>query len=359
MASESLRIEPYNEMWLDCVHNNVMSLLIGANEGFRRIPLYLDVQYAKKMTDQTFDAEETRTRLLAEGFMIPKVSYSMDVFKDFLLSEEIELESNELEKTLELVRTAIGEGFYVFLKVDRFFYPSGRESGKTHLIHPVFVYGYDDGNRQLRVIEDCMMPGTMDDYLLPYESVARSLDHLIGEHRVTLVRCKSADRRVPSFEDPLAPVRAATAMARRLLEGKPFYLEQYDLHYHGGLASLDSYVEELELLFGRLEDRRMFGMRTLAFQQVHGRNANVVRFMLERDMADPDKAEKLVQSYGQLRKQWEIFKIKSYYLLDAKADDPSIIDAERCRPLHARLTNLRALEEEAAEKLARLCEPLL
>lgn len=41
------RILPYNDIWLDCVNNNLMSILISHHSSFEKLPLTFKTQYWK------------------------------------------------------------------------------------------------------------------------------------------------------------------------------------------------------------------------------------------------------------------------------------------------------------------------
>lgn len=166
------RIKPYNDLWLDCVSNNLISMLMCWDESYRDIIFYAGISYRKKLLNQIFNYDGERERFLDEGFFTPKVIYTIDLLNS-LIEKEITILTSDQE-VLNEIKSALRNEYCVFVTVDRYFYPAGREAGKYNMIHPVFIYGYDDSSKTLKTIEDCIIPGTLAYYDLPYQCLLDS-----------------------------------------------------------------------------------------------------------------------------------------------------------------------------------------
>lgn len=82
--SQTSKLLPYNSLWLDCVKNNLMSILISYNDSLSTLPFAFKSQYWKKLTLQKFDSQETYKSLLEQGLFLPKVVYTNEILYSFL-----------------------------------------------------------------------------------------------------------------------------------------------------------------------------------------------------------------------------------------------------------------------------------
>lgn len=310
------------------------------DNSFKDITCHLDKVYLKKVVDQTFSSEDIKLKMLQEGFFFPKVKYSFEPLQSLIHRDRKELDSGELSDINDYVKLKIHDGNTVFLSVNRFFYPLGREANRTHLIHPVFIIGYDDDKQSFIAIEDCISPGTLDYYELPYESVNLSCESISQSgKKVIVTTCKVKKQEALMFEHQPQP-KIVVNRLHQLLNGGREYNENYDLHYDVGLSCLESFTDELEFLIENLRDASLFKIRILSFFQTHGNNLALIKLL----RLNPDQANKLVQKYSELQAEWELFKNQIFYAYAAGSKKA----ANKLPSLRQQMVHIKNLEEEAA-----------
>ncbi|AIQ56966.1 hypothetical protein [Paenibacillus borealis] len=344
-------IKPYNDLWLDCVSNNLIAMLIYENESFINIPCYMDAVYLKKVLHQSYSSEDIQGGLVDHGAYFPKIQYSQH-----LLTHLIYRISGEQDILGEKIHTAIKEklddGFFVFITVDRFFYPSGVNSKISHMVHPAFIYGYNDEEGCYHSIEDCITMGKMDYYNIPFTSLDQSIKYfkeLDKNVDVSYCRVNESDG---SFKHHVELSQVIKSLEITLYGGQ-IYNKNYDLYYHSGIDALTNYLEEFEYLFFNLKDENQFKARTLSFCQLHERNRRLTQLISESygiDISDIDEI------FIQLQRKWESFKNRSYYLLEIKRMNGVNHNHNDLEKLRFLLESIIELERSAAESLLLLCK---
>lgn len=314
------QIVPYNDIWLDCVTNNLLSILISRDESFRILPLAMEVSYTKTLTDQHYDSEEDRIKVLTGGNLFPTVQYSNTTVKNhFDLQYRNYLDYKEM---IEGLKSSMADGSCTFLMIDRYFYPTGRESGKMHMIHPVFILGYDDDMKVFHTIEDCITLGVLNYFDLPYEAVERSCQHFLDQGKPLIVIVyKPLDS---SLHNIIQNTRdAANNMITNFFDETTSYLEEYNLYYHSGLNALRKFHEEMEHLFTNLNDMSpsFAALYLLRFPQLHARNQQLVRFLNENGYIQDSDCSALVKNYKLLQSHWINYKNRSMYFFERRGSN--------------------------------------
>ena len=92
----STELRPYNDLWLDCIMNNLMAILIHHNPSLKSLPSTFKAEYRKKVLCQKFSSKETYESLLKQGLMLPKVTYNADILYTFFHFEDQFLELADL-----------------------------------------------------------------------------------------------------------------------------------------------------------------------------------------------------------------------------------------------------------------------
>ncbi|MFD1906435.1 hypothetical protein ACFSQ7_24405 [Paenibacillus rhizoplanae] len=127
------RIFPYNDIWLDCVNNNLMSILISHNSSFEKLPLTFKNAVLEKLINQTFP-EDNFESLLHQGLMLPKVQYDTEQLYHYLRFEDQLLEQSDIPfpgcDYSKRFRQEENMSFSMWTA----FYSSGRESGKKYIL---------------------------------------------------------------------------------------------------------------------------------------------------------------------------------------------------------------------------------
>lgn len=307
-------IEPYNDIWLDCVSNNIMAMLLGVDESFRSLPLTLNVTYSKYVTDQKYDTEEDRVKMLTEGFLFPTVNYSTDTLSKYLDGKEYSFHEFD-QQLIDFIKSGLVDGYSVFLVIDRYYYPSGREAGTMHMVHPVFLIGFDDDKACFIAIEDCIIPGLMDYYDLPFNSVKDSCMSFVEQGK-SLTVCMCKPHATLSIQIGEETKEATDKMIWHILEDTTAYFEQYNLYIHKGLSALEMFHDEIDHLFRSLKEPSLFRSLIMRFPQLHLRNKGLVTFLYESGYISKSDCNHLVQQYELLQIQWEIFKNRCFLMIE-------------------------------------------
>ncbi|MEK4006760.1 hypothetical protein [Paenibacillus sp. FSL H3-0333] len=302
------RIFPYNDIWLDCVNNNLMAILISHHSSFEKLPLTFKTQYWKKIINQTFP-EDNFESLLHQGLMLPKVQYDTEQLYHYLRFEDQLIEQSDIPFLDEMIQGALDKKKYVFLDVDRFFYSSGRESGKIHFIHPTFIHGKCASGDAYTVIEDCLSPGRMHDYQTPLEVIMESTQYLIKSgKKVRFIMVSVHEGSIRNFNHECSVQDSFISELRsNILDDNIVFLEQYGLHYQLGLKALTDYVEEFEELVGNLNDTSIFALRSSSFAQNHKKNNRLFK-LLEDKSSHTNLYKQLAEQSVELSHLWEIYR---------------------------------------------------
>ncbi|GFN30892.1 hypothetical protein [Paenibacillus xylaniclasticus] len=345
MEDKVKQIIPYNDIWLDCVSNNLLAMLIQMDESYRNAPLMMGIKYCKTVTDQEYSSEEARLRMLSEGYLFPYINYSSSFIEGFVMHSPFSFTT--YEGLLDFIKSNLEAGSKIFLVIDRLFYPTGRESGKTSMVHPVFIFNFNDESQCFHAIEDCITPGYMDYYDIPYTSIQKSCQSFLEQGKpITGNICRPLET---PLSDGLSLAKAqALNMVNHILEDTICHDSKYDLTYYMGLNGLTKFHEEMELLFRHLEDDFIFKSFIMRFPQLHARNKKLIQLLYNGEYLDQAEADKLTHQYQALQSQWELYKKRSYFMLENKNASYNT-DKNIIRKLSDRMKNIIELEQNTAE----------
>jgi len=309
--SVNLKLLPYNDLWLDCIKNNLMSILISHNNSLSTLPFTFKGEYWKKIIFQKFDSQDTYQSLLEQGLFLPKVTYNTEILYSFFDFTEHILKSSDLENLHELIQNALSQQQFIFLSIDRFFYPTGREANKIHFIHPVFIHNISDINNvphNYEVIEDCLSPGRMHHYNLPFEVIYNSTRYLLESgHNVSFRTVALNKQRVNNYTIKYS--QSTLLDLRNIIAAdKVVYQRDYDLYYQVGIGALDDYFEEFEEIISTLNDESMFALRTTSFIQNHKKNALFLKYLFNTGIYNNPSILELAQQSSVISNKWEVFK---------------------------------------------------
>lgn len=341
------RIRPYNELWLDCINNNLISMFMCWDESFKDMIFFADVSYRRKLPESIVNNDELLNQFLREGFFTPKVVYTIELM-DRLTEKKRSVLVGDWE-VLNEIKTALQNDYCVFVTVDRYFYPSGREAGKLHMIHPVFIYDYDDFSETLKTIEDCMVPGTLAYYDLPYRSLLDSCRDFVEKGQsVEITACKPAFL-AKSLVDIDPPLRKIARMCEELLDenGKA---HEYNLVYQTGIKALSDYSDQFVAFIAALEEFSLYKLRVFQFQQLHGRNVKLLRFLRQAGHVRDSRLESLSERYQDLHDRWRSFKDRSFIELARKKVNKTM-DHNRLMELSNQLKEIVQRETDTARRL--------
>ncbi|WP_127530219.1 hypothetical protein [Paenibacillus kobensis] len=357
LRNKGNRIIPYNDLWLDCIKNNLISMLIAFDDSYKDIILHAGVKYHYKLQIQQFNYVGEEDKFYDEGFFTPKVMFSLDLLDQLVEKKSFTFRNNDSNHVDGFLKASLDEGYFIFLRVDRFFYPKGREAGKYHMEHPVFIYGYDDTQKCYQTIEDCMIPGTMDYFPLPVSAVQTSCRSFIESGKeIEVILCKPNDRSKGRL-NKVTPLYEAIKMCKEsLAEGE--YGTEFNLLYYTGLKGLSIFATEFVELFARMVEPSLFKMRVMQFEQLHQRNINLVQYLARHDYIETTNANALCRQYHDLREKWGFFKRKSFeFIARRKLRNSSLLENRRdLQMLADHLFVIVQQEEDAVNSLQSICE---
>jgi len=352
-----LHVKPYNVLWLECIANNYFSMLTSMDEANENLLYVMHVNYLKKTLHQQIQGTELREKLLHEGYYFPKVKYSLDSVERLIEMQSVTFEECRTEAIYDFVKTHLSRGYFVFLSIDRYYYPTGRESGKLHMVHPVFIHGMDDAKQIFYAIEDCILPGTMQYYELPYRSVQASCQHFeTSGQAVEATVCKP----IAAFSDYYNHddiVQAAAGMAQGLLGSEKIFDHSHELFYDTGLSSLENCAEEFVALWESMQEYSLYKMRVHQFQQVHVRNMGLMERLSTLRGVHAGKLSSLMVYYRTLHDHWKVFKEKSFKLLALRKLSNGTFRKE-LELLTRQLKTIRMTEANVAAELSEVCSML-
>lgn len=337
-----LDLEPYNDIWLDCITNNLMSILIAFDSRYRALPSTFKTEYWKKIIFQKFDSEETYRSLLSQGLFLPKVVYdTKNLYSLFDINDKL-LELADLNTIHELLQKALSEKKCVFLHIDRFFYPTGREAGKIHFVHPTFIYGYSDQLKCYKLFEDCLSPGKIHNYNISSNVIIESTKHLIEKgykvrFRTVNLKESATNNYHFNFTDSIV-----MEIKNSISNNQIVYQNNYDLYYQLGISALDDYITEFEKIIFNCEDTSIFALRTGSFIQNHKKNSSLFISLHEKQMMERTDLLELAKQADELSSCWDIYR--SVIL-------KSMITGKHRSELKDHLQNIVKLEYEYLKKM--------
>lgn len=302
------KLIPYNLLWLDCIQNNLLSILIGYDKSFSNLPFTFSAEYWKKISIQKFSSDDTYRSLLEQGLFIPKINYHSGILYSFFNFEDKYIDYPELDSIHEIIEDALAQQQYIFIDVDRFFYPVGREANKIHFVHPSFIYGLSHDRKSYEAIEDCISPGIMQYFQTPMDAISHSTKHLLDSDRNVRIRIVSLNKE--KINDWKMDFTNSTLldMMNGLSANKIVYLKHYDLYYQVGISALEEYFDEIEKIIPHLNDRNIFALRTNSYVQIHKRNEMLFKTLHETGIYNHSSLLELSERSNALSAKWEIYK---------------------------------------------------
>lgn len=341
MKEFSLQVEPFNGTWVDCVNNNVISVLMTRDKSFEHAPCLSQARYRLHSPENSSggNADTAIAKAYEEGLLL-------DVIRTLDLSAYLEFETQTIdhaENVHQTIKEYLHKGYYVFVDLDRFYYPTGVDAGKQHLTHPAFLYGYTDESSSFRLIEDCMQPSKMENYMLPYDRFDEAIASAHAEtstFRIVAARIKDQEGMQfhSSFSKELIRdnLQVLLVEEHNTAEEHSMYSKDYGVEAVYGLSAIKHFAETIE--------QRLLGISNTRFQQkaVAIKNPYFFRratihlpFLLHRNnWVNELQFENLTNEYKKLCNDWELYGntlikyyYKFHYIKDLKHTNKSEFDS--------------------------------
>jgi hypothetical protein len=187
-----LPINLYNGLPINCIDNNLISILKTKDKRFEEIATTLDINYYNilKSDDWSTFPECHQHRYYQMGWNLLGVSLKSPNLASYFNIIQLDTVPSDSD-IIQVIKQYLNEGYYLFVILDRFYFPDGYDSGKRHFLHPAFIYGYDDRSGKLLMIEDCINILKYEKYEMSYNDVLKCV-HYDSNELIKGYKLKSA-----------------------------------------------------------------------------------------------------------------------------------------------------------------------
>ncbi|MDN4080990.1 hypothetical protein QYF52_23955 [Paenibacillus polymyxa] len=176
---KTLKVKPYNDLWLDCVNNNLIGILTAHDPQFEGLPCFYKWAYTLNVhREGAVVHHNDLSSHIDVMFERPDLT-SIFEEKRIIVNEECDIN--------KLVCTLIDDNYYVFLNMNRYYFPGSADFNKTTFVHPSFIYGYD--SEGFKLLEDCVQIGTIDYYELDNTQFSQSFQSALGDSNEAIIHC--------------------------------------------------------------------------------------------------------------------------------------------------------------------------
>jgi hypothetical protein len=325
---------------MDCLSNNLINLLITEDESNKALPYLMRNEYFMTPIKGTYPNMKFDEWHLKSGSSCIQVSFAPPPYGELIDKfERVDFKLHHDEDVIGRVEECLKEGYYVFVTVDRFYFPSTLDYKKKHLIHPTLIYGFNSSKNEFYLVDDVIKNGKHDKYVLSYASFLESTGSVkeTGEIELGAVRVKKPIM-VHDFEEQII-----LDNLRSILELKIVPDQKYDKDWIYGIELLLEYSKIMEDVLPIAEDpMRCIFLANQAYQ-VQFKNLELVNILIDRKRLPDDQ---LRLHYEKICLKWKSYK---YYMIlffeKQKAFD--------IRKMSEILESAHAMEVEATELFIR------
>lgn len=325
MTASALRlpVQPYNGMWVDCVSNNLIGILSQQDPSFTELPCSFAMNYTLLAPQvSTVSTVDIPDYFFKEGVFTPKLTYQLPDLSGWI--ERIEIPTPASEALLEMIREQLALGRYIFVELDRFYFPKGVDYQKKHRVHPGFVYGYDSAQSTFLLIEDCLQPGRFDYYQLTDEELLTAFDSAqeLESPRILCYRTlPDADFRFETNKE-----RVVSNLELLLTDGEELHTEwkDYGIRRLHGISSLKIFADMIEVVYPQIEVWQEHQLVSLTLPwQMQQRKLQLLDILEQRGLLNPMYKILLNQMYMELGDSWEKYRHKIFKYIIVKEDNLS------------------------------------
>ncbi|WP_261301679.1 hypothetical protein [Paenibacillus andongensis] len=332
-------IKIFDSFWIDCLSNNLINLLITEDESNKALPFLMKNEYFMTPIKGTYPDMKFDEWHITSGSSCVQVSFTPPYGELIDKFEHVDYKPHHDEDLIGKVEECIKEGYYVFVTVDRFYFPSTLDYKRKHLIHPTLIYGFNSLKNEFYLIDDVIKNGKQDKYVLSYSSFLESTGSVkkTGEIEIGAVRVKKP-MMVHDFEE-----RIILDNLRSILEFKIVPDPKYDKDWIYGIDLLLEYSKIMEDVLPLAEDSmRSIFLANQAYQ-VQFKNLELVNILFEKKRL-PDNQLRL--HFEKICSKWKAYK---YYMI-LYYEKQKAFDIKKMSGI---LESLHAMEVEATELFIR------
>jgi hypothetical protein len=356
-----LPIKLYNNISINCEDNNLLSVLKTCDDQFEQIVMVLDMRYYVLLKPDGWNAypEWKQKRYYRMGWNLLGVDIKpLNVAPYFERVEEIVSADADVIGTIQRL---VDDGWYVFIKVDRYYFPDGFDSGKNHFVHPTFIYGYDDERGKLLMVEDCIDILQYREYELAYTDLIKAIEPIVGN---SINAYKLNDSKNIRFT---YHVRDIIGNCKAILNEELDYsdLERFGHIVKRGLYSIDDARNGIEAELPKVNPAIWNDNLALYYivktpKLLQERNLLRIRLLLERKWISRSEADDFVSIFNKMNKIVDLYcnSIMKYFYKKHLNDNYNF-SADQYNDLRKWLAAIKENEDSTAHKLIGILERVL
>lgn len=317
-----LPAKPYNYFWLDCIYSNLLGVLTNYSDSIYKYPLRFSPYYFCYSPSEAMSKSDFPSYFYDQGWMTLQMNYEnkYNGLDKVDLHEWVNYKREDIlvnaEDLIEDIKKKINYDRYVFIDSDRFFYDNAAEQNKLHKPHPSFVYGYDDDKKVFFIIDDCVKPGVMECYTLPYDVFINAHNYLVSnEYDVRYFTYGINRTNDIEFSYQLKDLNYdANVMLKELVSNDlELCCEKEELQFYRGLSSVSLYADHVDSIFSRIKDEHIeqFIPLSLPGQSSDGL-LRKLQMLINDGFIDLNGVSHVVDKVNVLKEQWDSYKNKLY-----------------------------------------------
>ncbi|MDP5274600.1 hypothetical protein [Chengkuizengella axinellae] len=172
MREKYIPINLFNDIWISCYYNNLISILLSNHVKSNFLPAMIKSSYKIRILKDEMDKGFKEIHFTLGWLMLMKKFTHFGQLDDAFMNKEVKIE--DFTNSAESIKKHIHEGNYVFFPVNRYFLKGGVNYKKDDFFHLALFTGYSDEKKQFQLSEDCVKPGLQQIYDLDYEALDQS-----------------------------------------------------------------------------------------------------------------------------------------------------------------------------------------
>ncbi|MBW7474031.1 hypothetical protein K0T92_04695 [Paenibacillus oenotherae] len=356
MNAFKLPMRMFNDYWIDCIYNNIIGALSVHNEDLKYLACRLQFNYYQYLPNKGYSYETISPDYLEQAWMILGMENSItkpNSIDYFYRMESLECPNDR--GVHETIKALLAEGRYLFVDIDRAYFPGAAEFRKERKIHPTFLYGYNDDARVYYLSEDCVTLGVFKEYEIAYDDFFASLQSVDRSS----VLIKAIALQPDSSPIDAAQIKGATiSRLERMLTHVAMPDEDGALIKHCGLASIQYFADNLHSILPPISNEHIElyipMMRPYQYQEI---NMTSIQYLGSSGVIDTSEADQLMSKYAGLKNEWEIFKNQMFKYLYQRSMGVPIKNTEAMfSSLREMLVNIYGIEKEASASYLQILQ---
>lgn len=316
------KIEPFNELYMDCVVNNLLAILKAHCDNFDELFPFL-FSYNFQIVGSYIDSfpESLFAENLREGYLALSVSLNAERLKSLFITENINVTPSEDLHTLIQQRLDAGE--YLFITVDCFYYRTGVFANKKHHIHPTFICHYDHGSRSYTLLEDCESLGRYHYYSIsPEDLKLASLQSSKSQDNAYLCSVKLQQPKPNQNVDISYYIDKINSEVEARLWNKiveyPKWKYQYDQF---GINCIMCYADRFEQVLSCANNQLLLEFPLFKIINMHKLNLKLIHQLFSKSFLSQSQYQYFSENYLTLRDKWSVLRNKIIkYFITRKID---------------------------------------